>query len=402
MSDFKKDRQKLLYYFYVVFMNLSMVSMVMNLYFKHLGFSFTQIGILFSFLQIGKMVFEIPTGFIADRYGNRSSLLLSLALQMSGYLLMALIHSFSAMICILFLLAISYTLMTGCATAIITNRLIQAGRKDELTQLNAVSRILFYTGYGVAALAVGFLLEVGYGLVFGISIGSLALAFLCIFFIEDESAHLSNKRKQIRPQEAIRYIFQNPIIFYFSLVEAAVAWSMVPVDKFYNNYLHEHFGFPLSMVGIVISVQFILVSFLGLYSSKLSQRINENILVRLGPVFMMIAFFLFALSENPVFAISMYFSGLAAFCLSNPVSSKLFQVGISSTFRVTVISFKSILLAFLASVSQPLFGLISDKYEMQQAMKLLIGISFFFILAINLAFRKLNFVSEAKSEAAHE
>ena len=402
MSDIKKDKQKLLYYFYVVFMNLSMVSMVMNLYFKHLGFSFTQIGILFGFLQIGKMVFEIPTGFIADRYGNRSSLLLSLALQMSGYLLMALIHSFSAMICILFLLAISYTLMTGCATAIITNRLIQAGRKDELTQLNAVSRILFYTGYGVAALAVGFLLEVGYGLVFGISIGSLALAFLCIFFIEDESAHLSNKRKQIRPQEAIRYIFQNPIIFYFSLVEAAVAWSMVPVDKFYNNYLHEHFGFPLSMVGIVISVQFILVSFLGLYSSKLSQRINENILVRLGPVFMMIAFFLFALSENPVFAISMYFSGLAAFCLSNPVSSKLFQVGISSTFRVTVISFKSILLAFLASVSQPLFGLISDKYEMQQAMKLLIGISFFFILAINLVFRKLNFVSEAKSEAAHE
>ena len=89
MSDFKKDRQKLLYYFYVVFMNLSMVSMVMNLYFKYLGFSFTQIGILFSFLQIGKMVFEIPTGFIADRYGNRSSLLLSFALQMSGYLLMA-------------------------------------------------------------------------------------------------------------------------------------------------------------------------------------------------------------------------------------------------------------------------------------------------------------------------
>lgn len=401
MSDIKKDKQKLLYYFYVVFMNLSMVSMVTNLYFKYLGFSFTQIGILFGFLQIGKMVFEIPTGFIADRYGNRSSLLLSLALQMSGYLLMALIHSFSAMICILFLLAISYTLMTGCATAIITNRLIQADRKDELTQLNAVSRVLFYTCYGVAALAVGFLLEVGYELVFGISIVSLALAFLCIFFIEDESAHLS-KKKQIRPQEAIRYIFQNPIIFYFSLVEAAAAWSMVPVDKFYNNYLHEHFGFPLSRVGIVISVQFIIVSFLGLYSSKLSQRINENILVRMGPVFMMIAFFLFALSENPVLAISMYFSGLAAFCLSNPVSSKLFQVNISSTFRVTVISFKSILLALLASVSQPLFGLISDKYEMRQAMMLLIAISFFFILAINLVFRKLNFTSEAKSEVARE
>lgn len=291
--------------------------------------------------------------------------------------------------------------MTGCATAIITNRLIQADRKDELTQLNAVSRVLFYTCYGVAALAVGFLLEVGYELVFGISIVSLALAFLCIFFIEDESAHLS-KKKQIRPQEAIRYIFQNPIIFYFSLVEAAAAWSMVPVDKFYNNYLHEHFGFPLSRVGIVISVQFIIVSFLGLYSSKLSQRINENILVRMGPVFMMIAFFLFALSENPVLAISMYFSGLAAFCLSNPVSSKLFQVNISSTFRVTVISFKSILLALLASVSQPLFGLISDKYEMRQAMMLLIAISFFFILAINLVFRKLNFTSEAKSEVARE
>lgn len=52
--------------------NLCFVSNIMNIYFEHIGFSFTQIGVLFGLLQFSKFVFEIPTGFFADKYGRQT------------------------------------------------------------------------------------------------------------------------------------------------------------------------------------------------------------------------------------------------------------------------------------------------------------------------------------------
>lgn len=166
---------------------------------------------------------------------------------------------------------------------------------------------------------------------------------------------------------------------------------MIPVDKFYNNYLHVFFGLSLPVVGIVISLQFISVSFFGLYSEKLSKRLPENWIVRLGPVAMILAFFLFSLISNPIISIAMYFLGLAFFCLYDQIHSKLFQLNILSDFRVTIISFKAILLALLSAFSQPLFGYVSDRFAMRGAMILLVLISFVMIVLINVLFYKLNF-----------
>lgn len=56
-----------LYYAYVAFSNLSMVSTVMGLYLEHIGFSLAGVGVLFGALQLGKTLLEVPTGFVADR-----------------------------------------------------------------------------------------------------------------------------------------------------------------------------------------------------------------------------------------------------------------------------------------------------------------------------------------------
>ncbi|WP_417802479.1 MFS transporter, partial [Thermophilibacter provencensis] len=114
-------RQTRLYYAYVALSNLSMISVVMSLYLAHLGFSLYQIGILLGVLQVGNTVLEIPTGFVADRFGNRASLISALALQMAAYALMPLAGALPAMAAVMALLALANTLTTGCASAIGTN-----------------------------------------------------------------------------------------------------------------------------------------------------------------------------------------------------------------------------------------------------------------------------------------
>lgn len=121
-------RQTRLYYAYVALSNLSMISVVMNLYLAHTGFSLYQIGVLLAILQVGNTVLEIPTGFVADRFGNRASLMAALMLRMAGYALMPLAGaaagSLATMAAVMVVLALANTLTTGCASAIVTNTLI--------------------------------------------------------------------------------------------------------------------------------------------------------------------------------------------------------------------------------------------------------------------------------------
>ena len=124
-----------LYYAYVAFSNLSMVSTVMGLYLEHVGFSLAGVGVLFGALQLGKTLLEVPTGFVADRFGSRASLIAAVALEMAGYALMLVARGLPAMLCVMLVLAAAYTLTTGCATAIVADHLIARGREGELTRV---------------------------------------------------------------------------------------------------------------------------------------------------------------------------------------------------------------------------------------------------------------------------
>lgn len=381
-------RQTRLYYAYVALSNLSMISVVMNLYLAHLGFSLYQIGILLGVLQVGNTVLEIPTGFVADRFGNRASLIFALALQMAAYALMPLAGALPAMAAVMVLLALANTLTTGCASAIATNALLAEGRSDQLTDLSARSGVIFYLCYGVAALASGWLSEQSYELVIALSVGCLAGALAAVTLMREVRAggEKDGGDRPIRVREAARYVVSNRPALYYALVEGAVAWSMVPVDDFYNNYLHDFLGIPLPLVGVVAAAQFVAASLAGLASSRLARHVPEGLVARVGPAVTVAVFLCFALVPDPRAAIALYLLGLATFRLTNPVRSKLPSLGVDARFRVTVASFSSIAISLLSAVSQPIFGWLSGALDMRAAMVVLMAITLALLAAINLAF----------------
>lgn len=382
----KIERQIKNYYAYLVFMGLSMVSIIMTLYLEYVGFSLYEVGVLLGVLQIGKTLLEIPTGFVADRFGNRVSLILAIVIEICAYALLIILRSFSAMIAVMILLAISYTLTTGCASSIVTNSLIAAGEQERLTRVNAVSRVLYYCCYGLTAVGAGFLSEISYELVIVLSIASLMLALLTVWLMQEDRGEIEANGDLYNPLKVAKYILGNRMVFYYALIEAATAWAMVPIDNFYNNYLNSYFGIPLHLVGVVIAVQFLFTSLFGLYSTRLALRFKEGLIVRIGPIASLALFFLFSLCHNPIAALVFYFAGLAVFCLTTPVRMKLLQVNVSLAYRVTVTSFNSILISLLSSVSQPLFGWVSGVVDMRQAMSLLLIISIVAVTVVNLMF----------------
>jgi MFS family permease len=73
---FQKNELKILSPFYAhsLLFNLSKVIMPFYvLYFLDIGFSFFQIALISSIRSAISLIFEIPTGVIADKYGRKKS-----------------------------------------------------------------------------------------------------------------------------------------------------------------------------------------------------------------------------------------------------------------------------------------------------------------------------------------
>lgn len=75
---FLKDRNIFLYLLYTFFFGIYPIIPIMSLFFlaKHLDFS--EIGILYAVFSLSGFTFEIPTGYLADKYGRKNSVLAGL------------------------------------------------------------------------------------------------------------------------------------------------------------------------------------------------------------------------------------------------------------------------------------------------------------------------------------
>src|SRR3989344_1277986 len=84
MKFFKQGELKLLWLFYLdalISPMLFFMPAFIIIYFRNLGFSLFQISLLTMMMPLLMLLFEIPTGAIADVYGRKFSVLLGALIQ---------------------------------------------------------------------------------------------------------------------------------------------------------------------------------------------------------------------------------------------------------------------------------------------------------------------------------
>lgn len=173
----KKEINKL--YLYNVIVNFSMVSLIRNVYLQDEGGSLSQIGVMLSACFFGKVILEIPTGFIEDYYGNKVSLLGALLLQIVSLVIMVNFNTFGMMLVSFILLAIAYAMTTGCYDTILVE-MVNEDSSISLTEVNSKNRFLSYASIGIASVLGGFVYQKSASYAFGIDVILLVVATILI------------------------------------------------------------------------------------------------------------------------------------------------------------------------------------------------------------------------------
>ena len=72
-----KNRTVLLYMTFVFLSNFSTILYFLTVYLEFVGFSMVAISSMMIAYQVSKFILEVPTGYIADRFGQRQAVSLA-------------------------------------------------------------------------------------------------------------------------------------------------------------------------------------------------------------------------------------------------------------------------------------------------------------------------------------
>lgn len=340
------------------------------------GLSITEVFVANAFFTVGQVLFEVPTGVVADTTGRRASFLLGSATLFATtllYLLMWQIGApFWAWAAVSLLLGLGYTFFSGATEAWLVDGLNATNYRGTLEAAFAKGEIAegiaMLTGT-VAGGAVAQLTNLGVPYVLRAAV--LGLTFLVAFklmrdigFTPRKSASVLKETRKVF-KSSLNYGLRNPPVRWLML--AAPFSGGVGIYAFYamQPYLLQLYGSSESYMiaglaaGIVAGAQ-ILGGLLVPYVRKIFRR-RTSLLVA-GSLISAGALALIGLVPHFGLALALLSAWGVVFAIAFPVRQAFINGLIPSAQRATILSSDNLLSSSGGVVVQPVLGKVADVW----------------------------------------
>lgn len=372
----------ILYMSFVFLSNFSLLARFLSAFLTHIEFNLFTISTLYLVFQITKFIFEIPTGYISDRYGRKISAELGIVLFIISYLLF-LKRDLNLFYLSFFLRGVAITLLSGSVESIYVENI----DPDNLLKYNTIERLVFFISYALAALTAGYLIKfIKYDGVILIDIFILFIVLGIIYLFDEQKNSKSHSSDKISFKRCLQLLYNNKILLFLLTMDFCAAFSFVAIENLYPAYL-EKLGLSTNLIGTFISVQFICSSVYGLFVPRIKERINPKILLYSLPLIRILLVLPVYIFNIPIFLIpAIFILQYILFVSYAPIKYTLFQNNIPNEYRATIISFQSQAIALGAILFYGFSSMLSFLFSMSAIISFALIITFIltFICCFNL------------------
>jgi MFS family permease len=357
-----------------------------------------------AFFTAGMVVFEIPTGIVADMWGRRTSFLLgtiTLAVTTVLYVLLWEIEAAFALWAVVSLfLGLGFTFFSGATEAWLVDALDATRFEGQLESVLARGQVVTGVGMLTGSVAGGFLAQiVSLGFPFVLRGAILALMFLFAFALMRDVGF--TPKRDGRPLEEMRGIASNSIEYGWRvrpvkyLMIASVFTGGVGIYVFYalQPYLLELYDDPeaygiAGLVAAIVAGAQILGGFATPLIRKAFKRRTSALLA--AEILSVVTLVLVGLIEVFWAVIGLIVVWGLLFAASMPIRQAFLNGLIPSQQRATILSFDSLMSSSGGVAAQPVLGRAADVWGYPASYLLSGGIS---ALAVP-------FVARARAERA--
>ena len=347
-----------------------------TLFLLNAGLTITQAFTANAFFTGGQVIFEIPTGVVADTRGRRLSYLLGAAtlfVSTLAYLWLWKIKGpFWTWAIVSIVLGLGFTFFSGATEAWLVDGLKASGFEGDLDNVFAKGSIA--TGFAMltGTLAGGFVAQfTNLGVPYLLRAGALAMTFvLAFFFMRDEGFKQKKRTSLIKEMSSV---FADAI--EFGMRKAPVRWMMfsgifsggVSIYAFYamqpyllnlygNNAGYGIAGIAASIVAGAQIVGGVLVPYAGRIFAK------RTTFFFIATVISVAALAAIAIFSNFYLVLAVFAVWSLIFAATTPIRQSYLNELLPSQQRATILSTDNMLASAGGVFAQPILGKTADIY----------------------------------------
>lgn len=134
------------------------------------GYSLVEIGIAETVFHIVSLIFEIPSGVLADVFGRKRMLLVSTIMGMISDIVMILSNNLFMVCLSIAFRALSYNFASGSGDALAYDSLKLVKMEKEFERYESNQLMIYRLCSGISTLCAGFALTIGYRIAYGTSL----------------------------------------------------------------------------------------------------------------------------------------------------------------------------------------------------------------------------------------
>lgn len=341
---------------------------VVKLFYQENGLSNADLFLLHGFYSVTIALMEIPSGYLADVFGRRFSMVLGGLFTTAGFAAYALGEGVGLFLVAELLLGLGSGFISGADSAMLYDTLKEQGREH---------RYLKYEGYssgfgnfaeaGAALVGGGLAVWLGTRAVYQVQVLIALVGFAAAFFLINPAIHQSVKRPKLKDVvDTMRFVFTPGPLLTNTLLSSFIGLGTLSMAWFAQIY-YTGLPVPVGYYGIIWAVLNLAPGITSVLAYRVRTRLSERLTIIVIVTIVSLGFFALALSH--------WYAGLAVllvFYLARGVATPLLKDNINRLIgpevRATVLSVRSLVIRVLFAALGPVFGWVADKVSLSIAL----------------------------------
>lgn len=241
------------------FQNVRLLNIVSVLFYLHRGLTLAEVFYLSVVFGIVNVLFEVPSSYLADKWGRKKTLILAVVLLMVEKIVYFTADSFTWMIIAITGYALSYALFTGTDDALIYDSARELG-----VEKNSLSRLgIYYSAQRVAkaitplvgAIIARDLLEWQFQALIWLDLISVVAAFFCAWKITEPHHKMDVEKIEVGVfKDALKLIRKDPLLLKIILSRTLVFTASFVVWRVNSKYFTD---IGLSLIALAAGISII-------------------------------------------------------------------------------------------------------------------------------------------------
>jgi MFS family permease len=348
---------------------------IVVLFYQDNGLSMSQIFLLKSIYSIAMVATELPSGYLADVWGCRRTLLLGALLGTLGILIYSVSGTFYSFVVAEIILGIGFSFISGADSAMLYDSLKAENREDDYIKHEGRITSAGNFAEALAGVAGGLLATISLRTPYYFQIFIAAIAIPAAYFLKEpqhvqERIHL--KMKEIL--SIVKLTYQQKEMRSAILISSFSGAATLTYAWFVQPYFQEA-GVPVSVFGILWTLLNLSAGVFSMYSYRVERFFGKKNTLLFIVIFISLGFILTSI-EISLVGIAILFGFYMVRGIATPVLKDQINQYTDSKVRATILSIRNFEIRIIFAAIGPVLGYITDTFSLQTAL-MVTGITYF-------------------------